>query len=61
MIFGLGGYMAYLIVLDPMVRRPLQFISYRRQDDDVGFSNTFWFRLKDLDSDLSDSDETVRS
>lgn len=39
-----------------MIRRPVHFIPYRRQEDDVGFSHTFWFS-KDSDSES----ETVTS
>jgi hypothetical protein len=52
-LFGLGSYMAYLVVVDPILKRERAFIPYRRQDDDVGFSNTFWFSVSD------DSDETL--
>lgn len=53
----LGLYTGYLVLLDSILRRQRQFIPYRRQGDDVGFSNTFWFR--DSERVVSDDSETV--
>lgn len=57
-IFLLGSYMLYLGVFEPMVRRQQPFIPYRRHEgqDDVGFSNTFWFQDSDASVAASDSD-----
>ncbi|KAH7727121.1 Protein R12C12.6 a [Aphelenchoides avenae] len=34
-LFVLGTYMGFLIILDPMLRRQRQSIPYRRQDDEA--------------------------
>lgn len=49
-IFLLSSYMAYLLVIEPVIlkrRRPLSFVPYERhRTDDVGAHSfhTFWFR-----------------
>ncbi len=54
-LFGLTSYMAYLMVVDPMMRRRGQFVTYRRQENDVGGGfdgggvNTFWFANESWD------------
>lgn len=62
-LIALGSYAGYLVLVDPMLKRQRQFIPYRRQGDDVGFSNTFWFgdseKLYDEDAETVTSHHRV--
>lgn len=64
-LLGLGGYMLYLVVVEPMLRQQQPFIPYRRHgadggDTDVGL-NTFWFHQQDSGSDREATDTLASS
>ncbi|KAI1720322.1 TMEM9 domain-containing protein [Ditylenchus destructor] len=53
-LLALGSYMAYLLVVDPIIRRQRHFIPYRRHDDDMD-ENMFAHATTSAGSDESEA------